>query len=141
MAPAVPSGYGTMMPATPTAYSTMAPTDTTSYGTMMPAVPAGYATMPTAMPIMGLPTTTGGPTFELQPGPPVQQDINYNQGFLRTQIGRRVKIEFLIGTNMFIDREGTLVDVGISYILMREVQTNDLVMCDIYSIKFVKIFR
>ncbi|NEZ45733.1 alginate lyase [Clostridium niameyense] len=71
---------------------------------------------------------------------PVQDNINYNQGFLKTQIGRRIKIEFLIGTNMLIDREGTLISVGISYLLIREVDTNDLIMADMYSIKFVRIF-
>ncbi|EJO5348916.1 alginate lyase [Clostridium botulinum] len=72
--------------------------------------------------------------------PSVQDDILYNQGFLKTQIGKRVKVEFLIGTNMLIDREGTLVGVGISYILLDEVDTNDLIMADMYSIKFVRIF-
>ncbi len=41
---------------------------------------------------------------------------------------------------MLIDREGTLVGVGISYILIDEVDTNDLIMADMYSIKFVRIF-
>ena len=78
--------------------------------------------------------------LNIQTPPPVQDDILYNQGFLKTQIGKRVKIEFLIGTNMLIDREGTLVGVGISYILLDEVDTNDLIMADMYSIKFVRIF-
>lgn len=70
----------------------------------------------------------------------VQTDIGYTQGWLRTQIGQRVKIEFLIGTNMLIDRDGTLLDVGISYVLLREAETDDLLMCDIYSIKFVRVY-
>jgi len=85
------------------------------------------------------PTTTGGPDFEVEPGPPVKQDISYTQGWLTTQIGKYVKIEFLIGTTMLIDREGILVEVGISYVVIREAGSNDLVMCDIYSIKFVRI--
>ncbi|GAA0727531.1 hypothetical protein GCM10008905_25220 [Clostridium malenominatum] len=84
--------------------------------------------------------TTGGPDFTLQPGPPVQTDINYTQGWLKTQIGKYIKIEFLIGTNMLIDREGVLLEVGISYIVIRESGTNDQLMCDIYAIKFVRIF-
>jgi hypothetical protein len=78
--------------------------------------------------------------FEMEPGSPVQQDINYTQGYLRQQIGKYVKVEFLIGTNMLVDREGTLVDVGISYIILREPETDDLVLADIYSIKFVRIY-
>ncbi|KYN77282.1 alginate lyase [Clostridium sporogenes] len=85
-------------------------------------------------------TPTPAPSPNAQFMPSIQDDILYNQGFLKTQIGKRVKIEFLIGTNMLIDREGTLVGVGISYILIDEVDTNDLIMADMYSIKFVRIF-
>ncbi|NEZ77164.1 alginate lyase [Clostridium botulinum] len=84
------------------------------------------------------PSPTPAPTTQFVPS--VQDDILYNQGYLKTQIGKRVKIEFLIGTNMLIDREGTLVGVGISYVLINEVDTNDLIMADMYSIKFVRIF-
>ena len=41
---------------------------------------------------------------------------------------------------MLVDREGTLIDVGISYIILREPETDDLVLADIYSIKFVRIY-
>lgn len=67
-------------------------------------------------------------------------DVEYTQGYLSTKIGQKVKVEFLIGTSMFIDREGTLVDVGISYIILQETETDDLLLCDIYSIKFVTFF-
>lgn len=95
-----------------------------------------------------MPTTIGSipiaPVSPLAPetleGTPVM-DIQYTQGWLTTQIGQRVKIEFLIGTNMLIDREGTLLEVGISYIIINEVETDDLLLCDIYSIKFVRIYR
>jgi len=103
---------------------------------MMPSTPAvPPAPMPT--PVVDTPIP---PDFEIEPGAPVMEDIGYTQGYLRTQIGRYVKIDFLIGTNMLIDREGTLIDVGISYVIIREPETDDLVLCDIYAIKFVKIF-
>jgi hypothetical protein len=72
---------------------------------------------------------------------PVITDPGYTQYYLRQQIGKRVKIEFLIGTNMLVDREGTLTDVGISYLVIKEVDTFNLIMCDMYSIKFVTIFQ
>lgn len=78
--------------------------------------------------------------FIQAPSSPVYQDIGYTQGFLRSQIGRYVKIEFLVGTGMILDREGTLIDVGISYVVIKEAETDDNVMCDIYSIKFVTIY-
>lgn len=87
------------------------------------------------------PGSTGAPDFTLEPGPPVQQNIEYTQGWLTTQIGKYMKFEFLIGTNLFIDREGILREVGISYIVIEESGTNDLVMCDIYSIKFARVFQ
>ena len=82
---------------------------------------------------------TGAPDFEFEAGPPVQDDINYTQGYLKTKIGEYVKIEFLIGTNLFIDKEGILKDVGISYVVLEEAGTGDELMADIYSIKFVSI--
>jgi len=91
-------------------------------------------------PTVQAPVTGAAPVdFESLPQTPVL-DIDYTQGYLKTQIGRHIKVEFLIGTNMMIDREGTLVDVGISYIIIREVETDDLLLCDIYSIKFVRFY-
>lgn len=107
-----------------------------------PAVPgttSGKPVTPTPPP----PPTVQPPKvdFEQEPGPPVTTDIEYTQGYLRSQIGKRVRIEFLIGTNLLTDRTGTLVDVGISYVIIRLQETDDLMLGDIYSIKFVTFFR
>lgn len=78
----------------------------------------------------------------LQPAiPPLVMDTEYTQGYLKTQIGSKIKVEFLIGTNMLVDREGILVDVGVSYIIIIETETDDYLLCDIYSIKFVRFYR
>jgi hypothetical protein len=100
----------------------------------------GAGTPVPGYPYPSAPSMTTPPDFEYEPGAPVETDVNYTQGYLKQQIGKYMKIEFLIGTNMLIDREGTLVDVGISYIIIREPETDDLLLCDIYSVKFVKIF-
>lgn len=63
----------------------------------------------------------------------------YTPGFLRTQIGKLMRVEFLIGTNFFEDRIGILVDVGASYIILKSIQGGNLVYCDIFSIKFITI--
>lgn len=114
---------------------------------MQPGIGQQVPPMPGMQPGMGQPfpqMPIGGlsPQVDLgtEAGPSVQTDIGYTQGWLRTQIGQKVKIEFLIGTNMLVDREGTLLDVGISYVLIRETETDDVLMCDIYSIKFVRIY-
>lgn len=78
--------------------------------------------------------------FQIAPNTPVQNNPLYNQGWLQQHIGQYVKIEFILGTNMLIDREGILREVGISYVVINEAGTNDLLMCDMYSIKFVRIF-
>ncbi|MFD3156833.1 hypothetical protein ACFIJ5_08240 [Haloimpatiens sp. FM7330] len=84
--------------------------------------------------------STGGPDFHMKPGPSVQQDIQYIQGWLSRLIGKYVKVEFLIGTSMLIDREGILTEVGVNYIVLKESGTKDDVLCDMYSIKFVRVF-
>lgn len=67
-------------------------------------------------------------------------DTNFTQGFLQTQIGRHVKVEFILGTGMFVDREGDLVKVGTDYIIIQETETDDYLLCDIYSIKFIRFY-
>lgn len=62
----------------------------------------------------------------------------YTPAFLREQIGRLMRVEFLIGNNM-AERIGILEDVGESYILLRSFENDSLVYCDIYSIKFITI--
>ena len=50
-----------------------------------------------------------------------------------------MRVEFLIGTNNLTDRVGILEDVGASYILLRSIENDNIVYCDIYSIKFITI--
>ncbi|MCH3965059.1 MAG: hypothetical protein LKE46_12390 [Clostridium sp.] len=83
---------------------------------------------------------TGGCGFEMAPGSPVIQDTDYIQGYLRTQIGKRVRVTFLLGTGTMQDRTGILETVGISYIILRDEGSNAREMADLYSIKFVTIF-
>ena len=61
----------------------------------------------------------------------------YTPAFLRENIGKLMRVEFLIGTNTLTDRIGILEDVGASYILLRSLQSNEVTYADIYSIKFL----
>lgn len=74
-----------------------------------------------------------------QNSPEILTNNIYTPAFLREQIGKLMRVEFLIGTNNLTDRIGVLEDVGASYILLRSVESDNLVYCDIYSIKFVTI--
>lgn len=74
-----------------------------------------------------------------QNSPEILTNSIYTPAFLREQIGRLMRVEFLIGTNTLTDRIGILEDVGASYILLRSFESDSLVYCDIYSIKFITI--
>ena len=74
-----------------------------------------------------------------QDSPEILTNSIYTPAFLREQIGKLMRVEFLIGTNNLTDRVGILEDVGVSYILLRAIESGNLLFCDIYSIKFVSI--
>ena len=74
-----------------------------------------------------------------QNSPEILTNPIYTPAFLRQQIGRLMRVEFLIGTNNMTDRIGILEDVGASYILLRSFENDSLVYCDIYAIKFITI--
>ena len=63
----------------------------------------------------------------------------YTPGFLRTQIGKLMRVEFLIGTNNMVDRVGFLEEVGTSYILLRSFEGDTMIYADLYAIKFITI--
>lgn len=71
--------------------------------------------------------------------PEVLTNTIYTPAFLREQIGKLMRVEFLIGTNNLVDRIGILADVGASYILLRSFENDSLVYCDLYAIKFITI--
>ena len=74
-----------------------------------------------------------------QNSPEILTNSIYTPAFLRTQIGKLMRVEFLIGTNNLVDRVGYLQDVGASYILLRGIESDTITFCDIYSIKFITI--
>jgi len=71
--------------------------------------------------------------------PEILTNSIYTPAFLREQIGKLMRVEFLIGTNNMTDRIGILEDVGASYILLRSLESDSIVYCDIYAIKFITI--
>lgn len=75
-----------------------------------------------------------------QPFPITAESIQYLNGFLRSQIGRRVMIEFLVGNNCLVTRDGFLLAVGANFILINPTDTDDLMACDFFNIKFIKIY-
>ena len=72
--------------------------------------------------------------------PVTSESIQFLNGFIRTQIGRRVHVDFLVGSSTMTSKEGFLLGVGANYILINEIDTNDITACDFYNIKFIRIF-
>lgn len=68
------------------------------------------------------------------------ESVQYLNGFIRTQIGRRVSIDFLVGSNTIVTKSGYLLGVAANYILINELDTNDLTACDFYNIKFIRFY-
>ena len=71
--------------------------------------------------------------------PEIFTNIVYTPAFLKTQIGKLMSVEFLIGTNNIVNKIGFLEDVGESYILLKSFEGNSLIYADLNSIKFITI--
>lgn len=89
------------------------------------------------------------PTFRVPANPLLpggyQEVLDYNavqyvNGFYRTQIGRYVKIEQLMGSNTIDTQEGFLIGVGINYILLQEAPTGNVLVVDIYGVKNMYLY-
>lgn len=74
------------------------------------------------------------------PYPVTPESIQFLNGFIRTQIGRRATIDFLVGSNQIVSKTGYLLGVAANYILINELDTNDITTCDFYNIKFIRFY-
>lgn len=129
--------------------------DTTDYPTGVP-YDADYnlSIPPTSNEFVSTPTTTLNATMQQDinnasgtaitdfsnPFPVTPESIQYLNGFIRTQIGRRITVTFLVGSNLIEEKSGFLLGVGANYILINELDTNDLTACDFYNIKFIRFY-
>mgnify|MGYP001764613138 CR=1 FL=1 len=90
----------------------------------------------TAIPTQG---TTIMP--ETQQGPPPSTEKGYIPYYLASNIGKNVRAEFIIGTNQYVDKTGVLIEVGINYFVLLDVNSRSHIMCDLYSVKFVTVLQ
>ena len=78
--------------------------------------------------------------------PPPQQDFNgvdmqgSVQKVLTNNIGQYVVMEFLIGTENIVRKQGILYFVGTSYVVLYDDVINNYIVCDLYSIKFTYFY-
>ena len=56
--------------------------------------------------------------------------LQYLNGFLRTQIGNYCQVTVMVGTNNSIERAGILLAVGINYILLMDPDSNEILTVD-----------
>jgi hypothetical protein len=68
------------------------------------------------------------------------QSIQYLNSFARTQIGRMVQVNFMMGTNTVQTLEGTLLGVGTNFLLINERGTRNVTACDFYNVKYIRFF-
>jgi hypothetical protein len=107
----------------------------------MTSPPSMGSTMPPALAPMGSTATPILPPLR-STTPTTLESTYYIAGLLTSYVGSEVRVEFLIGTNApLIDLTGTLRQVGANYIIIQPVLADDLVVCDMFSIKFVTIYR
>ncbi len=80
----------------------------------------------------------------IEPSNQPQSEMLYNDEYLNAIlqkfVGHKVVVEFLIGTNTLPDRSGYLLEVGANYLILNELETDDLLVCDFYSVKFVSVY-
>lgn len=62
------------------------------------------------------------------------------QRILADNVGEYVVIEFLIGTELLMRKQGLLYFVGTSYVTLYDDVVNNFIVCDIFSIKFVYFY-
>lgn len=62
------------------------------------------------------------------------------QAILSQNIGTYVVVEFLIGTQEIIRKQGMLYFVGRSFVTLYDEADNNFIVCDIFSVKFVYFY-
>ena len=78
--------------------------------------------------------------YLLMPYEVTRESLQYLNGFIKTQIGRRVSIDFLIGSDITVTKTGYLLAVAQNYLLLNELDTNDVTACDLYTMKFIRFY-
>ena len=66
--------------------------------------------------------------------------VQYQNGFFRTQIGRYVKVEQLVGSDIIEEYYGFLIGVGINYIVLQDYDSDNIRVLDIYGIKNMYVY-
>lgn len=72
--------------------------------------------------------------FEFQP-----LQIEKLEDFLKTQSGKLATVEMLIGGGQSVNKIGEILTVGEDYLLLRETQTGNILVCPLKNIEFIRL--
>ena len=101
----------------------------------------GGSAMPSDPPPVSPPVPAPPGSIITQQGPPPSTERGYIPYYLASNIGKSVRAEFIIGSNQYADKTGILIEVGINYFVLLDVNSRTHIMCDLYSVKFVTILQ
>ena len=74
-------------------------------------------------------------------GMPMNREEAYQMSWkalLANNVGRRVVVSFLMGTQQTVVAEGVLYEVGSDYIVLYQPSRDSYITADLYSVKFVE---
>ena len=83
---------------------------------------------------------TNSNSLSSQQGPPPAADRGFIPYYLASNIGKSVRAEFILGNSQYVDKSGVLIEVGVNYFVLEDVNSRNHIMCDLYSVRFVTIF-
>ncbi len=61
------------------------------------------------------------------------------EDFLKTQSGKLATVEMLIGGGQSVNKIGEILTVGEDYLLLRETQTGNILVCPLKNIEFIRL--
>ena len=70
--------------------------------------------------------------------PETLTNTDFLPAYLSKHVGKWIRAEFLIG-GFLEQRVGVLFEVGASYIIIKSIEPETLVVCDLFSIRFVTV--
>jgi len=59
--------------------------------------------------------------------------------FLETQTGKIATIEMIMGNNQLVDKIGMILAVGKDFLLLKETQTGNILVCPLKNIEFIRL--
>lgn len=111
-----------------------------NYNDFNPMMPSNQQMPKNSNNQMPRPNTQSSIVTPPQQGFDNEQMIGSIQKIFADNVGEYVLIEFLIGTDRIMRKQGIIYFVGNSYVILYDDTMNNYIMCDIFSVKFVYFY-